>query len=504
MGATVLVIEDYSAHRALLHTVVGRMGCTAVDAVDGRSGLELAKQHQPALIVLDLILPDLDGLEVLRRLRQDPQTESTPILIVSAVETHERVVAALDSGADDYVTKPFDSAVLQARMKVLLRAARLQRDLLQRADEAEATARLARAAAGDEVADVAQAVCRAMRLDGIGESRLFLLRDDRLCGPYGVPGVAGREQALVTLLQHGGLGRALCGEVPWQRLTRAELALLAADLDAAEAVAVPLLHGRRPVGLVILAAHQGSLREVVLRRVQRLTEPAALALATAIERAGRTEHELRYRLLFEQATDGVAILDPSSGACREVNQALAGWLSAVPAALAGRPFAALFEAETASNVVEAVSAAAFGQRVSLDGLRLAAGDAPIPVEVGFRRLRHEGGGEIVAVVRDLRSREAVGRFERAHADLGKLARTVRALNHEINNPLTCIIGLTQLMQLKLKDAPEAMPQLERILDSAEQISAFSKQLREVAILLGGEQPLAAVEAALDELARHAG
>ncbi len=507
MSATVLVIEDYSAHRALLHAVVGRLGCQAIDAADGRTGLELARQHHPTMIVLDMILPDLDGVEVLKRLRNDPATAATPVLVVTALDADERLVEALEAGADDYVTKPFDNAVLLARMKVHLRAARLQRDLTERARQAESVAELARASAsGSDLGTLCGEVAAALRLSDVAEQvLLYLLRDDKLVGPFGSDGAPYSVQSVASLLHSPVMGRVLCGEVPWQRLLREELGPLTVGLAGTEAVVLPLRHGRDVLGLAVMSSSQGPIREAGLRRVAALAESAALALSDGVARASKAESETRYRLLFEQAGDGVAIIDPVSGACRETNQTLAGWLSAVPSALGGRPFAALFDPEQVGQVVEAVTAAGNGQRSTIADLRVVDADGhTVPVEVTLRRVKHCAGADIIAILRDLRARDAWGRYRRAAGDLSRLARTVRALNHEINNPLTCIIGLTQLLQLRLRDLPEHLPQLDRILESADQITGFGRQLREVAILLGGDDPIEEISATLDELSASHG
>ncbi len=106
---------------------------------------------------------------------------------------------------------------------------------------------------------------------------------------------------------------------------------------------------------------------------------------------------------------------------------------------------------------------------------------------------------MVAVARDLLNQQALDDYRQKSDDLLRLSRTVRALNHEINNPLTCIIGLTQLLQIRLKDLPEYLPQLGRILESAEQITIFTRQLREVAVELGGDEPLQEIEELLRNL-----
>lgn len=502
MSATVLVIEDYSAHRQLLGNVVASMGCRSIEAADGRTGLELAQQHDPTLIVLDLILPDIDGVEVLRRLRREPATQNTPILIVTAVDSEERVVEALEAGADEYVTKPFDRSVLAARMKVLLRGARLQCELEKRAEQAEAIARMARAAALEgELATVCGEVAETLGGQcGATVAELHLLRDDRVIGPFGGRRRERVDYGLETLLNRGELGRVICGEVPWQRVNRDALGPLSPADEVDELAVVPVRHGRQVLALLVLGGDAGTLREGRLRRVGELVDAAALAVAAALARGERSENEIRYRLLFDQAGDGVALLDSATGSCREANQTLSGWLSAVPSALVGRPFAALFEPETAGSLRQAIEAASHGQRVTLSDVRLVDGTPDgREVEVVLRRVRHDVGGALVAVVRDLASRQATQRYEKTHGDLTRLARTVRALNHEINNPLTCIIGLTQLLQLRLQEMPEHLPQLDRILESAEQITALSKHLRETAIQLGGDEPIEAVEALLDEL-----
>jgi two-component system, OmpR family, KDP operon response regulator KdpE len=116
--ARILLVDD-DAHlvRALRIGLAAR-GHEIVLARFGQEALSQAALHQPDVIVLDLGLPDLDGIEVCRRLRQWTQT---PIIVLSAAGAEERKVAALDSGADDYVTKPFGMAELEARLRVALR-----------------------------------------------------------------------------------------------------------------------------------------------------------------------------------------------------------------------------------------------------------------------------------------------------------------------------------------------------------------------------------------------
>ncbi|MDA8163686.1 MAG: response regulator [Desulfobacteraceae bacterium] len=113
-----LVVDDEAAIRRLLLTVLESSGFVVHEAENGRLGLAAAAVVRPDLILLDLGLPDLDGVEVIRRLRE---WSSTPIIVLSVREREDDKVAALDAGADDYLTKPFGVPELLARIRASLR-----------------------------------------------------------------------------------------------------------------------------------------------------------------------------------------------------------------------------------------------------------------------------------------------------------------------------------------------------------------------------------------------
>lgn len=118
---TVLVIEDEHKIRQIVRDALGEPDDRWFDARTGAEGIVLAGEEHPDLIVLDLGLPDMDGLEVCRRLRT---VSEAPIVVLSARQLERDKVALLDAGADDYVTKPFGPAELQARVRAQLRRAR--------------------------------------------------------------------------------------------------------------------------------------------------------------------------------------------------------------------------------------------------------------------------------------------------------------------------------------------------------------------------------------------
>ena len=120
MSATVLIVEDDDESRAVLVRELGSRGYGIQEANDGKSALERWEERRPDVILLDLGLPDIDGLEIIRRIRREAMT---PIVILSGRYAEREKVEALDRGADDYVTKPFGLDELHARLRVALRRA---------------------------------------------------------------------------------------------------------------------------------------------------------------------------------------------------------------------------------------------------------------------------------------------------------------------------------------------------------------------------------------------
>ncbi len=114
----ILLIEDEPQMRRFLRVSLQSQGYRLVEADTGAEGLSLAAGRQPAVILLDLGLPDMDGLDVTEKLRE---WTATPIIVISAREQERDKVRALDAGADDYLTKPFGADELLARIRVSLR-----------------------------------------------------------------------------------------------------------------------------------------------------------------------------------------------------------------------------------------------------------------------------------------------------------------------------------------------------------------------------------------------
>ena len=120
-GEKILIVEDEEDVVELVRYNLSKEGFKCDIACNGREALEKAQATSPALILLDLMLPEIDGLEVCKRLKSNPQTESIPIVMVTAKSDEADIVTGLELGADDYITKPFSPKVLVARIRAVLR-----------------------------------------------------------------------------------------------------------------------------------------------------------------------------------------------------------------------------------------------------------------------------------------------------------------------------------------------------------------------------------------------
>lgn len=134
---TVLAVDDNPQNLNLLGDILSLMHQPYIFATNGREALYLAKEEKPDLILLDIMMPDITGYDVLKELKADPQTASIPVIFVSALNKSEDVVKGLTLGGHDYITKPFLVEEVQARVEGVLRVKQYQDALLYQIDEAQ-------------------------------------------------------------------------------------------------------------------------------------------------------------------------------------------------------------------------------------------------------------------------------------------------------------------------------------------------------------------------------
>ncbi|MGV1098375.1 response regulator [Thiovibrio sp. JS02] len=118
---TILIVEDDENIQQLVGYNLAKAGFHVLHAENGEQALAMVKREKPDLVVLDIMLPSVSGLEVCKAVRKDPQSKATPIIMLTAKSEENDIAAGLDLGADDYITKPFSPKILISRIKAALR-----------------------------------------------------------------------------------------------------------------------------------------------------------------------------------------------------------------------------------------------------------------------------------------------------------------------------------------------------------------------------------------------
>jgi two-component system phosphate regulon response regulator PhoB len=186
---TVLIIDDERDLLELVGANLSREGFEVLTAPDGAAGLELARRKAPNLIILDLMMPGMDGLEVCQQIRRMNGTRMIPIIILTAKAAEADRVVGLELGADDYVTKPFSPRELVARVKAQIRRASAARDSSElRVGELTIDASRHRATVGGESVSLTAAEFRILHLL-MSRAGAVLSRQDiisHVLGPHAV------------------------------------------------------------------------------------------------------------------------------------------------------------------------------------------------------------------------------------------------------------------------------------------------------------------------------
>ena len=131
---TVLIADDNAADRLLLSTIVSRQGHRVLTAANGLEALALFEQERPQLVLMDALMPVMDGFEAARRIRRQAGEELVPIIFLTSLSETEALVQSLEAGGDDFLSKPYNRVILEAKIRAMGRLHHLQREVLAQRD----------------------------------------------------------------------------------------------------------------------------------------------------------------------------------------------------------------------------------------------------------------------------------------------------------------------------------------------------------------------------------
>lgn len=127
----VLIVDDVESNRFVLRDIIKELGVLPVLTQNGKQALEMVERRKPALIILDIAMPDMDGYEVCQKLKENPMTRDIPIVFISAFDNPKDVVKGFEIGGDDYITKPFIKEVVKARVGLRLKLNETSKEILE-------------------------------------------------------------------------------------------------------------------------------------------------------------------------------------------------------------------------------------------------------------------------------------------------------------------------------------------------------------------------------------
>ena len=434
--STIVVIDDDAGIREMLSVALSTHGHHVLQASNGQEGLKTAQQALPDLIFLDLMMPGMDGYQVLDTMQADPNLSRISVIILTALNDQNQIIRGLQKGAKDYITKPFGLDELLARANVQLRTLELERKIQQ--SEVYHRALFERSANPDLLLDATGTVIQA----NSATTALLNLSSGRIVGT--------RLHEFIEAEDRPEFEVAFSGA-----LEGSEIPIFEVHLTLSE--------GRRlPVDVDLSAVDIEDRRHILLhlRDIRR-----------------RKTAETRTTMIFEYIGDGVFITD-HRGTILQASRSAAEISGFPHDEIVGLDISRFHSREQASSRENSGQQPEDRPLVYEDLLPHANGQL-IPVE--WTRAAFKVGDEtfFIGVVRNLTDRKAADDRRLETDRLRTLLEIAGGAAHEINQPLTAILGYAEMAMDMLPKDEEAYEHQRRIAEAAIRISQILKQMQGV-------------------------
>lgn len=501
-GQRVMIVDDEKLIRVMLGKALARRGLTIEEAEDGEEALFRIRQDPPDVVLLDLMMPKLDGFDVLAALRADPRTQGIQVIVLTARASTDVLQEALEAGADDYVSKPFHIGEVAARVDAHLRIARYARQLNRQARDGETLLAISHQLTGHlDVKGILQDVTgQVADLLGTERCSVIILGDDQARGRVvAASDQEGMVDIDISVEDYPEIRRVLdtreslvVSDIEADPLFAAVKDQIA-GLNVRSVALFPMLHGTRCIGVLFLRT--STPLDAFGPRERQMGQIVANATAIAVRNAGMfTEERAIARELAETKDFLQSLVDASpdaiiatdlGGIIRVFNkaaEALFGYLAAD--VVDSRHVSDLYPVGGASEVMALIRSDDHGgpgqitpptrrDVVAVDGARV-----PVLLSAAVVRVHGEPVAT-VGVVRDLRERIEIERRLAESERLGVLAELAGTTAHELNQPLTSVMGYAELLKRKMDESDPKYKAASTILREAERMAAIVKQIGQI-------------------------
>lgn len=492
-GGAILLVDDDTATRLWLGRWLQKAGYTVREAATAAEALQAVTAQRPDLILLDVMLPDLDGLEVTRRLRADPAMSTVPILLITVLDDPGSKVLGLEAGAQECLSKPIDGTELLTRVRTLLRLKRNQEDLLAEKNRTALLYGVSRELSAELDLNRLLARILSLTMAALGSSRgSIILLDEQQRVLRHIYSHQGQIATVGQAVQEHVVRSGLAGWViehrqgvilPDARQDPRWVPVPESGYVTRSVLSVPLVHQEQLLGVLTLAHEEADRFSASdLDLLGPIAAMAAVALANARLFGAVKEEHARLEAVLSATADAIVAAD-HEGSITLMNPAAESVLGLARGEALGKPFE---EKVAYPDLVEIfrrarrVGSSVPGELTLPDGRTLY---CTISAVSGGREIP----GGWVAVMQDITHLKALDRLK---------SEFVSTVSHDLRTPLATIHGYAEVLTRAL--GGEERGCAERIRTQAEQMSRLVEELLDLGKIEAGVEA-AAIPCSMEEI-----